>query len=218
MRRLRPGRLGRRSLLAGALGLPLCACASLIPLPGQRAPTLYNLTPKTTFNEGLDELDVRILVEPPSAAGGLNTARIALKPDPTLLDYYADALWVEVVPIMVQTLVTESLDASGSLDVLGPDAQSLRPDYVLRLHIREFQAEYDQGLDQPPLVNVRLQARLLGMPRRQPLASFAAQQFARADGTSLDRVVLAYDEALGGVLRQIVQWVVTEIARAEGAM
>lgn len=210
--------LRRRTLLESTLLLPLGACASLNPLAGRQPPTLYNLTPKTTFNDDLGELDVRILVEPPSATGGLNTARIALKPDPTLLDYYADALWIEVVPIMVQTLVTESLDASGSLDVLGPDAVSLRPDYILRLHIREFQAEYDKGLDQPPLVNVRLQARLLGMPRRQSLASFAAQQFTRSDGTGLDRIVLAYDEALGSVVRQIVEWVVTEIARAEGAI
>ncbi len=212
-------RLSRRGALAGcALPLLCGACASLIPLPGQRPPTLYNLTPKTTFIEGAQRLDARILVEPPSAAGGLNTARIALRPDATSLDYYANALWIEVVPIMVQTLITESLDASGSLDVLGPDAASLKPDYILRLHIREFQAEYDRGLDQPPLVNVRLQARLLGMPRRQSLASFAAQQFVRADGTGLDRIVLAYDEALGGVFRQIIEWVVAEIAGAGKAV
>lgn len=211
--RRRPA-LGR---LAGlALVLPLAACTPFA-ITRRTPPTLYSLTPKTTFADNLPDLDLRILVEPPSAASGLNTARIALKPDPTLLDYFANAMWIDVVPIMVQTLMTESLDASGALDVLGPDAIGLRPDYILKIHIREFQAEYDEGLDHPPLVNVRLQARLLGMPRRESLATVSAQQFIRAEATSLDQIVLTFDEALGRVLRRLVQWTMEEIVKAETA-
>ena len=207
--------LDRRTLLAGALGLPLGACASLIPLPGQRAPTLYSLTPKTTFNEELDELDVRILVEPPSAAGGLNTARIALKPEPTLLEYYAAALWIDVVPVMVQNLVVESLDASRAVEAVSPaEAVGIRPDYGLRIHIREFQAEYDQGTDKPPLVNVRLQGRLLEMPRRRSIDTVSVQQMLRASGTSVDSVVLAYDESLGKALKRLVEWTARTIDTA----
>lgn len=204
--------LGR--LMGFSLGLPLAACTPFT-LARRVPPTLYNLTPKTTFADNLPDLDVRVLVEPPTAASGLNTARIALKPDPTLLDYYANAMWIDVVPIMVQTLMTESLDASGTLDVLGPEAIGLRPDYVLKLHIREFQAEYDEGVERPPLVNVRLQARLLGMPRRESLATVSAQQFVRAESTPLDQIVLGFDDALGRVLRRIVQWTLEEIAKAE---
>jgi len=211
-------RMGRRPALGRLAGLglvlPLAACTPFA-ITRRTPPTLYSLTPKTTFADALPDLDLRILVEPPSAASGLNTARIALKPDLTLLDYFANAMWIDVVPIMVQTLMTESLDASGALDVLGPDAIGLRPDYVLKIHIREFQAEYDEGLERPPLVNVRLQARLLGMPRRESLATISAQQFVRAAGTSLDQIVLAFDQALGQVLRRLVQWTMEEIATAE---
>lgn len=212
-------RMRRRAALGRLSGLglllPVAACTPFA-ITRRTPPTLYSLTPKTTFADGLPDLDLRILVEPPSAASGLNTARIALKPDPTLLDYFANAMWIDVVPIMVQTLLTESLDASGTLDVLGPDAIGLRPDYVLRIHIREFQAEYDEGTDGPPLVNVRLQARLLGMPRRESLATVSSQQFVRADGTTLTAIVLAFDTALGRVLRRLVQWTLEEIVKAEG--
>lgn len=211
----KPPTLRRRTALLGALALPLAACTPLA-IARRTPPTLHRLTPKTTFPDDLPDLGPRrVMVEPPTAASGLNTARIALKPDPFLLDYFADTMWIEVVPIMVQTLVTESLDASGSLDVLGPDAIGLRPDYILRIHIREFQAEYDNGLNRPPLVNVRLQVRLLGMPRRESLATVSIQQFARAEGTPLDQIVFAFDEALGRVLRRVVQWTLEEIVRAD---
>ena len=204
-----------RRLTVLSAGLALGACTPFA-LTRREATTLHRLTPMTTVPDNLPVLDRRLLIEPPTAASGLNTARIPLRPEPTLLDYFANAQFVEVVPIMVQGLVTQSLDATGSLDVLGPDATGLRPDYVLRLHIQDFQAEYDRGLDQPPLINIRMQLRLLGMPRRESLATVRGDQTVRADGTSVEAVILAFDQAMGLALRRIVSWTVAEIARREG--
>lgn len=201
--------------LALAAGSALAACTPFA-LTRREPATLHRLTPLTTVPDGLPILDRRVVIEPPTAASGLNTARIPLRPDPTLLDYFANAQFVEVVPIMVQGLVRESLDATGSLDVLGPDATGLRPNYVLRLHIQDFQAEYDRGLDQAPLINIRMQLRLLGLPRRESLATVRGQQTLRAESTSLDAVVRAFDQAMGLVLRRIVTWTIEEIARQEG--
>lgn len=206
----RSDRLSRRTALAAGALLPLGACSPLA-LTRRRPPTLHRLTPKTTFDAGQPPLGYRLMVEPPSAASGLNTARIALRPEPMSLDYFADALWVEVVPIMVQVLLAESLDASGAFDVLSPESIGLRPDFVLRAFIREFQAEYDQGLSKPPLINVHLQTRLLRMPRRESLATFSASEAVRADGTSLDLVIVAFDDAFGRVQRRIVNWVIEQV-------
>ena len=208
----------RRRLLGYALALPaVLASGACTPfsITRREATTLHRLTPMTTVPDNLPVLDKRILIEPPTAASGLNTARIPLRPEPTLLDYFANVQFVEVLPLMVQGLVTESLDATGSLDVLGPDATGLRPDYVLRLHIQDFQAEYDRGLEQPPLINIRMQLRLLGMPRRESLATVRGDQTVRADGTAVDAVILAFDQAMGLALRRIVNWTVAEIARRE---
>lgn len=205
----------RRGLLrlgVSALLLPLASACSPLALGRRTPPSLHRLTPKTTFADALPKLGDRLMIEPPSAASGLNTARIALRPEPMALDYFADAQWVEVVPIMVQVLLAESFDASGTFDVLSPESSGLRPDFVLRAFIREFQAEYDQGLDQPPLINVHLQVRLLRMPRRQSLGTFTASEVVRAAGSSLDQVILAFDTALGRVQRRIVQWTAAEAA------
>ena len=51
--------------------------------------------------------------------------------------------WIDVVPVMVQNLVLESLDNTGKVDVLGREVVGVRADLALLTHIREFQAEYD---------------------------------------------------------------------------
>ena len=66
----------------------------------------------------------RLSVEVPTATAGLNSARIALRPTPTTLEYYAGASWIDV-PVMVQNL-SESLDNTGKVDVLGREVVGVR--------------------------------------------------------------------------------------------
>ena len=68
--------IGRRQALIGLGGGALVAgCDSVLPGVG-KAPRLYNLTPKSTFPEGLPPVDWQLLVETPYASASLNTARI----------------------------------------------------------------------------------------------------------------------------------------------
>jgi len=204
----------RRSLVL-LTALALGGCANLAMLTQRPPPTLYGLTPKSTFAEDLPELDSRLIIEVPTAAAGLNSARIALKPEPTTIDYYANATWIEVLPLMVQALMIESFDNSGSLDVFSPDAVGVRAEYALRLHIREFQAEYDEGTNQPPLINARMQARLVHVPTRENLGGTSEQELVRASGTPVAEVVRGFDRALGETLKRLVEWTVRRIAEFE---
>jgi cholesterol transport system auxiliary component len=202
--------LGRFAMVALCLGLS--ACAAALDLARPDPPRLYALTPKSTFGD-LPEVDARISVEVPTATAGLNTARIALRPTATTLEYYASARWIDVVPVMVQNLLLESLENTGSLDVLGREVVGIRADYALLTHIREFQADYgDAG---PPRVLVRLQARLVRLPRRTSLASTSEAFTVAAEDRSMQAIVAAFDEALGKALRGVVEWTVREVARAQ---
>lgn len=209
----------RRQALAAIGMFALGGCNALQFVTNRQTPRLFQLTPKTTFDESLPVVKGAVVIDPPSAIAGLNTARMALRPDPTLLEYYANALWVDVVPIMVQNLMQESLDATERIDALSPvEASGIRAEFSLRMHIREFQAEYDEGTSKPPLVNVRIEARLLQLPRRDSLETVSFQQFERSKETNVESIVRAYDDALGKVLRHLVEWTITRIARAnEGA-
>ena len=201
----------RRTLaLSGCLLLGACAALQLATAD---PPRLYDLTPKSTFVDGLPTVPGRLSVEVPTATAGLNSARIALRPTPTSLEYFAGARWVDVVPVMIQNLLLESLDNTGRIDVLGREVVGVRADLALLTHVREFQAEYDTP--GAPVVRVRLQARLIRLPRRISVAATSEEFTVRANNTSLPAIVDAFDEAFGKALKRIVEWTVTEAAKAQ---
>jgi cholesterol transport system auxiliary component len=202
--------LSRLVILAACLTVGACAAALELARPDP--PRLYDLTPKSTFDD-LPEAEARLSVEVPTATAGLNTARIALRPTSTTLEYYAGARWIDVVPVMVQNLLLESLDNAARLDVLGREVVGIPADYALVTHIREFQAEY--GEIGPPRVRVRLQARLVRLPRRTSIAATSEGFTVAAQDRSLEAIVAAFDEALGKALRRVVEWTVREVAEAE---
>lgn len=205
--------IGRRRLVVLATGA-VAGCAA-VGIATREPPQLFQLTPKSTFDPGLPDLGrLPLLVEVPTAAGGLNTARIALKPTPTLVQYYAGATWTEVLPVMLHQLIIESFDNTGSIDALDRVTGVNRAAWALVVYIREFQPEY-VDTEQPPTVNVRLQARLLRLPRREEAAFSSFEATWPAEDTDLLSIVVAIDEALGVVLKNMVQWTLRSIAGVE---
>lgn len=202
-------RFGRSALLA--LCLLLSACVDPISLVSGSPPRLFDLTPKSTFDESLPDVSARLTIDVPSATAGLNTARIALKPTATQFEYFAGARWVDVVPVMTQTLLLESFDNSEKIDILGRGAYGLRADYGLLANIREFQAEYSNETD-PPDVRIRFQARLVAMPRRTFIASTSVVGFATAKSRKLNDIIDAFDRAFGRAAKDLVSWTLRRAA------
>lgn len=197
----------RRAFLRGATALSATALlgACGISLPGQGPPPrLFRLTPKNTFAPDLPTVDWQLIIEEPLAPTGLNSSRIALHRRIVELEYYARANWTDRAPAMIQTLVVESFENSSKILAVGRESLGLRSDFVLKLELREFQAEYSG--DGPPDINVRLNAKLVRMPQRAIIGSkrFEAKVSAKAD--NLEDIVLAFDAALGKTLKDLVGW------------
>ncbi len=196
-----------------ALGLiiasALAACTGIIPGTGEPL-KLYTLTPKSTYGGDLPKVAWQLVVEMPIAPAGINTNRIALAHSPITLDYFAGATWTDSAPALVQTLLVESFENTGRIVAVGRESVGLRPDYVLKLELREFQAEY-AAPQAPPTVHIRLIAKLVRMPEREIVAAHMAERLQLAAANTLDGVVAAFDEALGPVLKQIVVWTLTSV-------
>lgn len=207
-----PSDFPRRRLLQLGAGLPLLAllpaCTDLVP--GQRpAPNFYRLTPKSTFDADLPNVDWQLVLEAPIANAGLATTRIALAQKPLEIEYYARSSWTDRAPQMVQTLMVESFENSERIVSIGRESLGLRSDFVLKSELREFQAEYwsvDEGA--PPNIRVNLGAKLVQMPRRLIVASQSFERIAAAESDSPEAVVAAFDTALGGVLKNLVAWTI----------
>lgn len=201
MTRIRDFRLHRRTLLTAAGLLALGGCQ----LPGGgEPPSLYTLTPKSTFSPDLPKVDWQLIVETPVAAAGLNTSRIALQRSPVTLEYYANANWTDVAPLMVQTLLIESFENTGKIVAVSRESTTLRADYLLKTELREFQAEYDTS--GPPRARVRINAKLARMPDRAIIGSYTVERMERAASGDLPAIAMAFDEALGGAMRRVVEW------------
>ena len=188
--------------LAGVGGL-LGACTGLVP--GQTPPpALYRLTPKSSFREDLPPVDWQLVLETPVADAALNTTRIALMRNPMRVEYYARSSWTDRAPLMIQTLMIESFENSDRIVSVGREGGGLRADFVLKSELRELQAEYLDGA--VPSAHVAMNVKMVAMPLRNIIASENFDYRIAASADRLDDVVIAFDEALGKVLRGIVEW------------
>ena len=189
--------------------LLVAAGCSILPLPKVQQPTsLYVLSPKTRFPPGLPKVGWQLVVELPTAAAGIDSSRIALSRDPFTLEYFANASWTDLAPGMVQSLLIESFERTGKILAVGAESAGLNPDYILKTDLRSFQANY-RGGDPIPTVAVRISASLVKMPQRRIIRSMTAQKLLKAPGSNFEDILMAFNDALGHVLRQIVVFTLT---------
>jgi cholesterol transport system auxiliary component len=197
----------RRALSLGLL-VGLASCASLLidkPKP------LFQLTPKSTYPAGLPHLAGQLLVDLPLAPGGLDTARIALSRSPVSIDYFADGEWTDRATRLVQTALLESFENSRTVTAIDRETIGLGADLVLKSELRHFEAVYDSP-NGPPQVWVVLNLRLVKMPERKIIAQQSFEARAPAAANRIGDIVLAFDEALGKVMKETVVWTVTNPA------
>ncbi|NYZ11006.1 hypothetical protein HL658_00470 [Azospirillum sp. RWY-5-1] len=200
-------RLARRTALGGFLALGAASaaggCTALTPTP----PALFTLTPKTTFEPGLPKANWQLLVELPVATAGLDTPRVAVIRNQTALDYFAEVSWTDRSPAMVQSLLIQSFEDSRRIVSVGRENVGLRSDFVLKTDLRDFQAEYSASNDRyPDRVHVRIVTKLVAMPRRTIEAGETFDAVEPIAGPGFPAVVAAFDEALGKVMKRVVEW------------
>ena len=196
----------RRTVCGSLLAVAATALLAGCQIPGSGdPPQLYKATPKTTFDPKLPSVNWQLVVDRPVASVGLNSQKIALQRTPVTLDYFARANWTDTAPEMIQSLLIESFESTGKIKAVSRESTQLRPDYALQSELRDFQAEYDAP-GRPPLIRVRLNVKMVRLPERVIIANDTVERTARAEGGDMENVVLAFDNALGQVMKRIVEW------------
>lgn len=193
-----------RTALLLLVAVAVTGCQGLIPGAQRDPPRLYELTPKSTFPDDLPHVDRQLIIETPVSSAGLSTARIAIKLQPTTLDYYARSEWTDTAPNLVQTLLIESFDNTDRIIGVGREGSGLRSDFILKIELREFQAEMFES--ETPEVHVRLNTKLVLMPEREIIDGGRFEAKMPAKSEALEDVVVAFDDALGKVMKGVVTW------------
>ena len=185
--------------------IALTGCQALSAIDSAAEPTdLYTATPKSTFDLDLPNVYWQLAVEVPVSAASLNTGRIAIQMSPTSTDYYAKVAWTDRAPLMVQTRIVDSFENTRKIVAVARESIALRANYVLQPDLRNFEAMYFYG--QPPIVKVRIIAKLVRMPDRQIIGVASFERCVRARSDKVPKVVDAFDQALGSVIKRLVSW------------
>jgi cholesterol transport system auxiliary component len=196
--------LTRRVLFAGASGLILAGCADVVGPPA--APKLYTLNPPLSGPLAGPKVGWALSIQTPDASAGLDSERIAITRPPSGLDYYADAAWADHLPALVGSALLEAFERSGRIGAVARDSDAARADYVLSTDLRDFSCRYDAG-EGAPLAVVRLGARVVDAKSRKIAGSAVFAKEVRASANSVPAGVAALSEAYGGVLAELVPWV-----------
>ncbi len=203
-----PKPLTRRQLLAIGSALPLAACSPASLLTGGKAQKIFVLTPAREFTAGLARAPWQLLVETPLANAAIDTPRIMLGENANRMTYYSGATWADTAPDMMQNLLVESFENSRRIVAVGVERSGLRADFILKADLRDFQANYkgQDSADTAPEAMVRINAKLVRLPRRNIVAGDTFEATVRAASPALEDIIRAFDQATGAVLRRIVEW------------
>lgn len=209
IRRLRPAALALLLLAPG--------CAELDTLRNVATPTeLYGLSPKSTFPDDLPEISAQLVVEDPTAHAAVDTDRIAVKPHPLRVQYFPGVRWVERAPLTVQRLLIESFENTDRLRSVGRSAVGLRADYTLSVDLREFQAELRRDDPEAPVTaRVQLNLKIVKQPDGLIVGSRSFARRIPAESDEMLDVVIAFDTALGKVMRYGIEWALRRIDELE---
>jgi cholesterol transport system auxiliary component len=200
-------RLDRRLFLIAGSSLTLAACGSLSKLVGPPdAPQIYALRPAVPAAQpGGSKVSWALAILKPDASSNLDTSRIALARSDTQLDYYANAVWPDRLPDLVQTALLAGFEASGRIDAVSREEDSLQSDYELSTDLRDFEARYSTP-DGAPNVAVTIIAHMADARSRKIVANLTVTLTQPATANSVDSVVQAFAATLAKAVDQITQW------------
>ena len=196
-----------RTLLSLA-ALPLLAgCGAISALSSAARPLdAYSLTPASGL-EAPASTSRLLAVELPTAAGGIDTDRILVKPSPLQAQYLPGVRWIDPAPALVQSLLLASLQDTGAFRHVGRPSTGPFPDYTLLTEIRDFQAEATTADGPPYRTRVGLVVSIARQEDDQIVASRAFEAEAIAETADPPIIVPAFDAATDELLRQVVNWV-----------
>ena len=206
-------KLSRRGVLIAACSSAAFASCSI--LPSTPVPQIYRLSPEVEDPPHQRIRRARLVIDIPAASESLDTDRIAITRGRTRFDYYANSLWTDRVPVLVQTLLIEAFETDGRFAEVGRDAETVTPDYLLKTEVRSFEAQYSGAGDQPPNAVVTMQLVLVKMPDHRIVGNSLVTASTAATDNSVDSAVEAFDAAVGKALTQCIAWTDARVGHAK---
>lgn len=194
----------RRTVLLGTAALLLAGCSDLIG-PTSTPQQLYALKPIGGASTAGPKVGFSLAVMTTTSSQHLENSRIVINQPNGSIDYYADSSWSDHLPVLVQNALVEAFENCGRIAAVAPDGEGFHADYFLQAEIRDFEARYSVA-DGVPTAIVRIQAKLAPTHGREIIANLNSVHEVQAANNSVPAAVQAFNQALGQVFSEIVNW------------
>jgi cholesterol transport system auxiliary component len=190
-----------RLLLALVIALPLAGCISLIKEPDPIA--VYALRPKLPDNTTLPAVNWSLTVIRPNAVAFLDSIRIAVRPEPNVLQVYKGANWSESLPDLVQANLVQALENSGRIKSVSRQNSGVPAEVAMLVDIRQFESVYAPGAKIPDVV-IQMHVKVLEYPSNRVIAAQTFSVIVPSASKDIPDVVQAFESGLNSVSADII--------------
>ncbi len=196
--------------LALLVSLSLLSACSILPKSEPSNVYLLPAAPAVTASTAAS-VSWSLRVAKPQAVMVLDSPRIAVVPEGSVISNYQGARWSDNGPVLLRDRLLDGFQADGRIHELSSDDAQLQADLVLVSDLRAFQSEYNGG---QVAVVVRLDVQLVQSASRKIIAArrFDIRQPASSAGVA--DVVAAFGQASNSLSAQLVPWVVQQGERS----
>jgi ABC-type uncharacterized transport system auxiliary subunit len=192
------------NILALSCVFSLGGClSSVLPEPAP-ADTIYKLASPSgsvTASEGA----VIMRIDRPTAPQSLSGNGIVASPDGSRLINVARARWAEPIPSLVQNSFFDVLSTRSNVVGVLPTSGA-RTDYRAHITIRNFEARFDEGEDNPPMVTVQYTATVSDAGSRNLIGTYNVRKTERAAAASVSAIVDAQNRTNLSALEAVADW------------
>ncbi len=140
----------------------------------------------------------------PNAAPGLESPHIMLLQSDYRMDFFTGVRWPASTPEVIESLVVQTLRASGDWSSVADPGSPFPSDFLLQIGVRRFEADYSGG-GAAPVVHVVLDCILGRREGRDVIATFVASGEANAAANRVSAVVGAFEQATDAALNSLAQ-------------
>jgi cholesterol transport system auxiliary component len=158
----------------------------------------------------LGALTLRVLL--PVAGPGLGSDAIMLTGPDHRFDRYLGSRWAAPAPDLLASLAVETLRSRATFAAVHDDAAPFSSDYILRIAIRRFDADYGNNSAAAPRATVTFDCSVGTRGERKLLASFTAEARVQADDNRMSAVVAAFELAARAALGKVAEQTIAAVS------
>ncbi|MBO6548190.1 MAG: membrane integrity-associated transporter subunit PqiC [Rhizobiales bacterium] len=203
----------KSSLFTGLMGILALLTLGGCSLSGAVKGALTDGTPSQTFDLVLERdlikrsrrLGTQIVVQIPAAVKALAGDNILVKPSPTQVTYYGDAVWSDRLPKLLQARLVEALQVSGRFRAVSDGSDRISGDITLSTTIEAFQVDVE---GERATANIMIFAKLIHVASGKVYASRSFKVSVPSSSRVVGDGVDALNDGMNQVLQSLTRWVV----------